>query len=151
MITINEKLKEPADADLTLTLPFDLRQKSRLRTRLDNGDEAGLILPRGAVLRHGDCLRAENGSIVMVQAAMEQVSLVKSDDRLLLQRACYHLGNRHVPLQISENWVSYQQDRVLDSMLQSLGLQVTHTEQTFEPEAGAYHSHAHQHEHSHDH
>ena len=151
MITINQKLDKILETDNTLTLPFDLRQKSRLRTYLDNGEEVGLMLPRGEVLRHGDCLQAEDGTIIRIHAAKEQVSRIKSDNRLLLQRVCYHLGNRHVPLQISETWISYQQDHVLDSMVRSLGLEVSHVQQAFEPEAGAYHGHSQQQDHAHQH
>lgn len=162
LIKVTERLSQPQPAQAVLTLPFELRQKSRLRAQLNNGEDVGLMLERGQVLRNGDCLRAENGLIIEVQAAIETVSTIHSDDALLLARACYHLGNRHVPLQISERWCRYLQDHVLDDMVTALGLTVSHEQAPFEPEAGAYghsnqghsndaHSkHSHTHKHLHD-
>ena len=141
---LTEQIK---DTQLSLTLPFELRQKSRLKATLDNGDEVGLMLPRGTVLRGGDCLRAEDGSVIRVCAAKETVSTAKINDPHLFARACYHLGNRHVPLQIGENWLRYLHDHVLDDMLKGLGIQVTCEQATFEPEAGAYGGHSHHHHH----
>ena len=151
MLEINERIEEPTDASSTsLTLPFEQRQKSRLRVTLDNGNEAALILERGAVLRHGDLLRATNGQVVEVRAASETVSIVSESNAHLLLRACYHLGNRHVPLQIGDGWLRYLKDHVLDDMVRSLGLSVEYQEAPFEPEAGAYQNNGrHQHTHSH--
>ena len=126
-------------ASLTLTLAFEQRQKSRLRTRLDDGTEVGLFLPRGSVLRHGDRLRAADGRIVQVRAAAEQVSTAVADnDPLRLARAAYHLGNRHVPLQLGPDWLRYQRDHVLDQLTRQLGLTLTHEDAPFEPESGAF-------------
>lgn len=150
MLKATEKLHETADASAFLTLPFELRQKSRLRAELDDGQEIGLMLPRGTILRDGDLLRTEDGMIVRVQAASETVSSATIDDPVLFARACYHLGNRHVPLQIGDNWLRYLHDHVLDDMLSGLGIQVQCEQATFEPEAGAYgggHSHSHSHHH----
>jgi urease accessory protein len=105
---------------------------------LDDGREAGLFLPRGCNLRDGDCLIAEDGSAVQVRAAAETVSEVRCDDPLQLARACYHLGNRHVALQIEPGLLSYQHDHVLDEMVQGLGLSVCVKQAPFEPEPGAY-------------
>ena len=151
MLEINERIEECTDASSTsLTLPFEQRQKSRLRVTLDNGIEAALILERGAVLRHGDLLRATNGQVVEVRAASETVSIVSESNAHLLSRACYHLGNRHVPLQIGDGWLRYLKDHVLDDMVGSLGLSVEYQEAPFEPEAGAYQNNdKHQHIHSH--
>jgi urease accessory protein len=146
MLQIREKLNDPATPAATLTLAFDQRQKARLRTRLDNGEEVGLMLARGARLRGGDCLRAENGMVVQVRAAEERVSTAFSDNPLILARACYHLGNRHMPLQIGPNWLRYPRDHVLDPLVASLGLKVQHQTTPFEPEGGAYES-AHRHAH----
>lgn len=137
-LQITERLKEAAPAQATLTLPFHQRQKSRLRTRLDGGEDVGLFLPRGMVLRHGDLLRATSGLVVEVRAASEAVSTAYSDDPLLLARTAYHLGNRHVALQLGAGWLRYSQDHVLDRMVKELGLTVTSEEAPFEPEAGAY-------------
>ena len=153
MLEIVERVEECTDASsASLTLPFEQRQKSRLRVTLDNGGEAALILERGAILRHGDLLRATNGQIIEVLAACETVSTVRESNALLISRVCYHLGNRHVPLQIGDGWLRYLQDHVLDNMVHSLGLSVEHDEAPFEPEAGAYqnndrHHHTHSHEH----
>jgi urease accessory protein len=135
------------DAELSLTLPFELRQKSRFKAMLDNGDEIGLILPRGTILRGGDFLRAEDGSVIVICAAEETVSTATINDQHLFARACYHLGNRHVPLQIGENWLRYLHDHVLDDMLAGLGITVTCEQASFEPEPGAYGGHSHQHHH----
>jgi len=124
--------------DETLTLPFEIRQRSRFRARLDSGLDVGVILPRGAVLRHDDRLRDDQGRIVVVRAAPEPVTTAHSADPTVLARACYHLGNRHVALQIAATWVRYQPDHVLDAMVQALGLTVRHEHTPFEPEAGAY-------------
>ncbi len=137
-LQITERLREPADAQATLTLPFEQRQKSRLRIRLDNGQDAGLFLPRGTVLRHGDRLRATSGLVVEVRAAPEAVSTARADDALLLARAAYHLGNRHVALQLGPGWLRYPHDHVLDNMARELGLTVNREQAPFEPEAGAY-------------
>ncbi|MEH6873756.1 MAG: urease accessory protein UreE [Candidatus Competibacteraceae bacterium] len=144
-LQITERLREPADAQATLTLPFEQRQKSRLRIRLDNGQDAGLFLPRGTVLRHGDRLRATSGLVVEVRAAPEAVSTARADDALLLARAAYHLGNRHVALQLGPGWLRYPHDHVLDNMARELGLTVNREQAPFEPEAGAYGGGHHRH------
>ena len=147
-LQIVERLSEDLPAQASLTLPFDQRQKSRLRTRLDSGAEVGLFLPRGTVLRHGDRLRATDGLVVEVRAAPEAVSTARADDPLLLARAAYHLGNRHVALQLGPGWLRYPHDYVLDGMARELGLAVTCEQAPFEPETGAYgggHHHGHDH------
>ena len=121
-----------------LTLPYELRQKSRQRVVLDTGEEAGLFLPRGTMLREGDLLEADNGLIIEVKAAEEELSAAFAIDPVLLLRACYHLGNRHVPVQISESRVSYLHDHVLDELVRGLGLEVVTYTGAFEPEPGAY-------------
>ena len=155
MIKINLKLDKSIDhpraAERRLHLPFAERSKSRLRAVLDNGEEAGLFLERGSILRDGDLLLADDGRVIEVQAAAESVSTVHADDALLLARACYHLGNRHVALQIGTGWLRYQHDHVLDDMLRGFGLEVRIELAPFEPEGGAYVSHAHANAHAHPH
>jgi urease accessory protein len=144
----------PRQPSLLLTLPHERRIISRQRVTLDDGSEAGLFLPRGSSLQHGDVLQGASGELIRVQAASETVSTLRCADPWLLARACYHLGNRHVPLQILPGMIRYQHDHVLDDMLHGLGLQVVVEQAPFEPEAGAYgggHSHGHSHSHSHDH
>jgi len=131
-----------------LVLPFELRQKSRLRARLASGTEVGLFLERGIVLRGGDLLLAEEGTVIEVVAALETVSTVRDPEAMRLARAGYHLGNRHVPVEIGNGWLRYGHDHVLDDMVRGLGLTVVVEQAPFEPEAGAYgHSHAHGHSH----
>lgn len=156
MITVSKRAAPAASATLSLTLPYDSRTKSRLRTQLDGGEEVGLFLERGAVLRGGDLLEADDGRVIAIVAAPEDVSTVHSADPSTLARVSYHLGNRHVPLQIGSGWVRYLHDHVLDDMVRGLGLGVTVERAPFEPEPGAY-SHGHstamiyrpQHGHSH--
>lgn len=166
MIVLTQILTAQESASLTgsatLSLPIDSRIKSRLKVKLDDGREAGLFLPRGKILRNGDLLRSEQGVLVRVLAAEEVVSTVYCSDPHLMARVCYHLGNRHVPLQIEPDWVRYQHDHVLDEMVVGLGAEVTAETAPFEPEAGAYggassghshaeHSHGHQHSDEHRH
>lgn len=133
---------EPAPGTAaTLTLTFDQRRKSRYRTRTDCGLDLGWFLPRGIVLAEGDCLLCTDGMHIRVKAADEEVSEVHCDDALLISRAAYHLGNRHVPLDITEERLRYQRDNVLDDMLVGLGLEPRHTQAPFNPENGAYHGH----------
>jgi urease accessory protein len=122
----------------SLTLPFHTRQKSRCKLALDNGQSAALSLPRGKVLRAGDLLQAEDGSVIEIKAATEAVSTASSSSLLLLASACSHLGNRHVPLQIGNGWCRYLQDHVLDEMTRALGLEVIAEQVPFEPVDGAY-------------
>lgn len=151
MIKIVERVVTVQDCQETLTLPFDLRQKARLHATLDSGVEVGLFLDRGQVLRGGDVLKTEEGDFVQVCAAQENVSTVKCDSTHLFARACYHLGNRHVPLEINSHYLRYQHDHVLDDMLRQLGCQVVHEQAPFEPESGAYaHAHSHSQNHTHD-
>lgn len=157
MLEIREKSSAQATRGLTLTLPFQERQRSRLRVELSTGQEAILLMPRGSVLRGGDTLAVSDGRVVKVQAAPETVSTVRADEARSLARAAYHLGNRHVPLEVGADFVRYLHDHVLDGMVRELGLQVEVEEAPFEPESGAYgrhshgagHSHGHAHEHEH--
>ena len=158
MLRILQRLSEPRDAQLQLLLPFDLRSRSRFRARLVGGEEVGVQLSRGQILRGGDRLLIEDGRVVEVRAAPESVSTVRSPDARLLARAAYHLGNRHVALQVGDGWLRYGHDHVLDEMVRGLGAEITLEQAPFEPEAGAYHgghehaSHEHgSHEHDHEH
>lgn len=150
MIELTQKLTETATAEATLTLPLESRVKSRLHAELDDGREVGLFLERGIALKHGDLLSSNDGVIVEIIAGNETVSTVRCTDPLLLARASYHLGNRHVGLQINPGQLRYLHDHVLDDMLIGLGLEVTVEQAPFEPESGAYGSagsHHHHHEH----
>jgi urease accessory protein len=144
-------LPRETTATRSLTLPFERRSKSRLRARLDDGTDAALVLPRGTVLRNGDKLGADDGSTVVVIAAEESLSTVASADPWLLARVAYHLGNRHVPLQIEPGRLRYEHDHVLDDLVRSLGLEVAVQMAPFEPEQGSYGSGQHRHVNGHSH
>ncbi len=155
MLTFAQRADRHADHDCSsasLTLPYGTRQKSRFLARLDDGREAAVILPRGSVLRDGDVLVADDGTRARVRAEAELVSVATAPDSLSALRAAYHLGNRHVPLQITEPHLVYLHDHVLDAMLRQLGLIVTDRQLPFDPESGAYgqahvpHAHAESHD-----
>ncbi|MEQ8232974.1 MAG: urease accessory protein UreE [Gammaproteobacteria bacterium] len=142
--------------DDVLVLDFAARCRSRQRVRLASGREAGLRLPRGSVLRGGHLI-AGAGLVVRIEAAAETVSRAAGAPRALA-RAAYHLGNRHVAVEIGDGWLAWAHDHVLDDMVRGLGLGVVATTCPFEPEAGAYggghrhgHGHAHDQEHAHAH
>jgi urease accessory protein len=124
-----------------LLLPFDLRQKSRQRARLVSGEEVAIELPRGQVLRGGDWVIASDGRAIEVVAAVEKVLHVECDSPQALARAAYHLGNRHVPVQVGDGWLRIAADHVLARMLEGLGARLTPMDAAFEPEAGAYGAH----------
>ncbi|KPM58272.1 urease accessory protein UreE [Pseudomonas monteilii] len=156
MIVLTRRITEPGTLTETgtVTLDVDSRIKSRLRVTLDDGREAGLMVERGHLLRGGELLADADGSqLIRVVAAPETVSTVRCADPHLLARAAYHLGNRHVPLQIEPGLLRFQHDHVLDDMLRGLGLTVEAEQAPFEPEAGAYQSapHGHSHAHGNDH
>jgi urease accessory protein len=130
-------------AEDTVILPYDRRQKARQRVRLLSGGEAGLLLPRGTTLKNGDLLATDRGSFLKVVAADEQVSVARVDDHRQLARIAYHLGNRHVAVQVLADRLIYLHDHVLDDMVRGLGARVVVTRQPFEPEEGAYHGGGH--------
>lgn len=143
MLKLTETTTTNEQPDDTLTLPYDARQKSRQPAVTQGGRHVGVFLPRGQTLRHGAILTNSQGFKVRVDAAPEELTVVKCEDSLLLARACYHLGNRHIALQILPNELRFLADHVLDQMLVGLGLAVEHQTLPFEPEAGAYHGHGH--------
>jgi urease accessory protein len=124
-------------------LPFAARSKSRLLVRLENGDQAALVVARGRVLHGGDQIPLEDGRIVEIVAADESLLEAVSADPLLLSRAAYHLGNRHVAVQFMPNAVRFLADHVLGEMVARLGLEVRPLQAPFEPEGGAYGQHHH--------
>ncbi|CAA0103078.1 Urease accessory protein UreE [Zhongshania aliphaticivorans] len=140
-------------SEIRLVLNYQERQRSRFRAKTLCGQDVAWFVERGKVLADGEVLIAKSGEKILVVAAEETVSEVRSNDPLLLAKAAYHLGNRHVPLQIEAEELRYQHDHVLDDMVRGLGLTVLVTDKTFHPENGAYHSStgAHSHSHSHDH
>jgi len=138
--------------DDRLCLPFEKRQISRQRIVLESGREAALKMPRGDLLRGKDLLITDQSEVILVIAANESVSIVTADNLNELARAAYHLGNRHVAVEVGNGWLSYLHDHVLDDMVSGLGgLRLKHAEKPFEPEAGAYHSHGSHNHTTHDH
>jgi len=140
MIRLTTKVDSDLQATTSVTLPLDLRLKTRQRVTLASGEEAGIFLEKGAILRGGEKLQSEEGLVVEIIAADEQVSSVYVNDALSLAKAAYHLGNRHIPLQIEAGVLRYQHDHVLDEMVKGFGLDVIVEQAPFEPEGGAYQS-----------
>ena len=146
----------------TVELDWDVRQKSRFDTTDSQGRALGVFLARGQVVRGGDVLVAEDGSLIAVKAAAQPVLEVRAcaehGTPLDLLRAAYHLGNRHVTLEVQPDHLKLEPDHVLADMLRQRHLIVTEMQAAFEPEGGAYaatgahgHSHDHAHEHGQDH
>lgn len=152
MLEAFEVRKGPSSAAMQVVLTFEERQKSRHRTETRCGQSLGWFIERGQVLADGDLLCCADGSLVQIVAAQEQVSRAETSDSLLLARAAYHLGNRHVPLEIGAGYLAWQHDHVLDEMVTGLGLSVQCRANAFNPETGAYHTtqHAHHDAHHHD-
>ena len=154
----------------TVSLDWDVRQKSRFETTDSQGRSLGVFLPRGTVVRGGDVLVVEDGSLVRVQAAAQKVLRITTCPEhgtpFDLTRAAYHLGNRHVPIELQPDHLKIEPDHVLAELLHAMHLIVHEVTEPFEPEAGAYghgalmghdhghghsHAHVHAHGHSHDH
>jgi urease accessory protein len=141
----------------TVQLDWDVRQKSRFDAADSTGQALAVFLPRGSTVRGGDVLVAADGSLIHVIAAPQPVLRVRAGDRgtpFDLLRAAYHLGNRHVALELQPDHLKLEPDHVLAQMLRRMGLDVTEALLPFEPEAGAYaggHEHGHTHGHGHQH
>jgi len=140
-----------------MALDWDVRQKSRFEAIDSKGRTLQVFLPPGTVLRGGDVLVAEDGSLVRVIAAPQPVLVVthcpEHGTPFDLLRAAYHLGNRHVPLELQPDRLLLEPDHVLADMLRHQHLVVTEASGPFEPESGAYgagggHGHAHGHSHN---
>jgi urease accessory protein len=145
MVTIRERAPAGAGCDDELVLSFELRQKSRLLARLASGEEVGLVLDRGTVLRGGDRLRAEDGRVIRVVAAAESLMEARCPDGVTLARCAFHLGNRHTPVEVRDGALRFAADEVLAGMLRGLGATVEPIAAPFEPEAGAYAAGHHHH------
>ena len=131
-----------------LTLDHSQREKGRFKAVADSGQEVRVFLERGKTLEVGEMLRSECGVSLKINAAVEEVARASTDDWFLFSRACYHLGNRHVKLQVGECWLYIKPDYVLEDMLKHLGLDVSYENAAFIPEPGAYFGRG-QHEHHH--
>lgn len=145
----------------TVELDWDVRQKSRFDAIDSQGRALGIFLPRGTAVRGGDVLVAEDGSLIRVIAAPQPVLRIthcsEHGTPFDLTRAAYHLGNRHVPIELKPDHLKIEPDHVLADMLRSMHLIVNEVKEAFEPEGGAYgtgsggHSHGHVHAHEHEH
>ena len=144
----------------TVELDWDVRQKSRFDATDSQGRSIGVFLPRGTAVRGGDVLVAEDGSLIRVIAAPQPVLRITHCSAhgtpFDLTRAAYHLGNRHVPIELKPDHLKIEPDHVLADMLRSMHLIVVEADEAFEPEGGAYashdsHGHSHGSGHSHDH
>ncbi|AYH46196.1 urease accessory protein UreE [Azoarcus sp. DN11] len=148
MLLLEALYEGPGAATEKLELDFSYRTKSRLRAQLVSGEEVGLFLPRGTILRGGQKLLGRDGRLVEVVAAPEDLLEARCANALALARAAYHLGNRHVAVEVGADgageWLRIQADHVLEGMLAGLGATVAALRAPFEPEAGAY-AHGHQH------
>jgi urease accessory protein len=146
---IHERLGLECDGSAeVLLLDHEQRERGRLRTRSVDGEEVRIFLERGAPLRLGEYLRSDCGRLLRVEGAAEPVLTADCPDWRTFSRACYHLGNRHVKIQIGDCWLRITQDHVLEEMLLTLGLSVRRERAVFVPEPGAYgnaHSHSHAH------
>ncbi|MCB1909857.1 MAG: urease accessory protein UreE [Rhodocyclaceae bacterium] len=138
MLAIERLYDGPEAPSDFLELCFDYRTRSRLRARTAGGVEVGLFLPRGTILRGGQKLQAGDGSVIGVRAAVEALTEARCADPLMLARAAYHLGNRHVAVEIGEGRLRIVADHVLGGMLAGLGIELRAVDAPFEPEAGAY-------------
>lgn len=172
MLTVNKLLPQGRGLAAVLLkrapqveLDWDVRQKSRFDATDSQGRALAVFLPRGSVVRGGDVLVAEDGSLIRVLAAPQPVLEVRAcaehGSSFDLLRAAYHLGNRHVPLELKPDHLKLEPDHVLAEMLRMMHLLVSETQAAFEPESGAYgseshshgggHGHAHKHEPAHEH
>lgn len=147
----------------TVELDWDVRQKSRFDATDSSGRQLGIFLPRGTVARGGDVLVAHDGSLIKVWAAPQAVLKIthcpEHGTPFDLIRAAYHLGNRHVPIELKPDHLKIEPDHVLADMLRAMHLIVNEVTEPFEPENGAYatgghfggHHHGHEHDHDHKH
>lgn len=148
----------------SITLNWDTRSKSRFDAIDSAGRSLGVFLPRGTVVRGGDVLVAEDGTLVRVEAAAQAVLRITAcpehGSPFDLMRAAYHLGNRHVPIELRPEYIHVEPDHVLADMLRAMHMTVTEVQAPFEPEGGAYgdnammghdHGHGHAHDHPHGH
>jgi urease accessory protein len=134
-----------APADSHIVLSHDQRDRGRLRAHTNDGVEVRIFLERGSPLLVGEVLRTECGKHLVVEGAYENVVTATCNDWPAFSRACYHLGNRHVKVQIGELWLRILPDHVLEDLLRKLGLTLSHESGIFVPEQGAYGNGGHQH------
>jgi urease accessory protein len=147
MLTLNTKVAKGDGGAVfaQLVLPYELRENSRLRTRLASGEEVAIFTARGTVLRNNDLLKGDDGRIVRIVAAEEPTYRIICRTPHDLLRCAFHLGNRHTQTQVGDGFLRIYQDSVLKEMLEGLGASVVEESAQFEPEAGAYSGGDHHH------
>lgn len=149
MLTLNTKLESADKIDGELVLPFELREKSRLRAKLVSGEDVAVFTVRGTVLRNGDLLKGDDGRVVKIIAAKEPTYRIDCKTPRDMLRCAFHLGNRHTQTQVdggrSTGTLRIRRDTVLKEMLEGLGATVTEEDAPFDPESGAYASGGHSH------
>ena len=137
----------------TVELDWDVRQKSRFDATDSLGRTLGVFLPRGTLVRGGDVLVAEDGSLIRVIAAPQPVLVITANaehgSAFDLTRTAYHLGNRHVPIELTPDHLKIEPDHVLADLLRAMHLTVREATEAFEPEGGAYSAGGHGHDHAH--
>ena len=137
-----------------VNLDFEARSRRRLVLSSESGLTFLLDLPRPAAIEDGDALKLEDGRLVAVRAAAEELLEVRCETEAALVRVAWHLGNRHLPTEIAEEALYIRYDHVIEEMLQGLGAETLRVSRPFQPERGAYaggHGHAHGHDHAHEH
>lgn len=155
MLHVYERIQSTSDElsandSGSVTLDYDTRQKARIKTKTDAGQDVGIFVERGHPLKVGELLKTECGQLLRVKGALEEVMTASTQDWLVFSKVCYHLGNRHTKVQIGERWLRIKPDHVLQELVENYGLTVDDSPAVFEPESGAYgssHGHAHSHEH----
>jgi len=146
MLTLHTRINQADQIAGELILPYELREKSRLRAALASGEEVAVFTARGTVLRNGDLLRGDDGRVVRIVAAAEATYRVTCPTQRDLLRCAFHLGNRHTQAQVGNGFLRIRQDSVLKEMLEGLDATVIAEDAPFEPESGAYgggHGHHH--------
>ncbi len=131
-------LYQETQVDAWIVLSHGQRDKGRLKTQTSTGDEVHIFLDRGTPLMIGEVLRTRCGKHIAIEGAPEQVVTARCDDWETFSRACYHLGNRHIKIQVGDRWLRMLPDHVLENMLKLQGLTTLREIAVFQPEAGAY-------------
>ncbi|CAA0122277.1 Urease accessory protein UreE [BD1-7 clade bacterium] len=164
ILNVTQKQSVPNGfADDSVMLDLDQRRKFRLKTQSRLGDEVRIFLDRDKPMQLGDTLVADCGKTLKVVGKPEPLVVARANDAVTFARVCYHLGNRHLTVQINALELRFKPDHVIEELVESFGLALEHTDTVFEPEPGAYaqgssHSHSshrthnsHSGDHSHDH
>jgi urease accessory protein len=138
MLTLHTKITEATTIAAQLTLPYELREKSRLRATLSTGEDVAVFTQRGSVMRDGDLMQGDDGRVVQIIAAAEPTYRVECATAFDLLRCAFHLGNRHTQAQLGDGFLRIRKDKVLKEMLEGLGAKVSEESAPFEPESGAY-------------